>query len=279
MGKKGKVTTVLGQSASRSAAKPTPPNTLTTAERRKLSKLEYADTKLLLEQIGYRHQVFNAIDVEIALPELPEEEIVQRFLHLANARPTPEQKVFAMLYCADQKPLSHGHMSRSDIAWAQEEGPRIAADLWWESVAEIRKKFRKAVLAAMRNTDAARRRYSKKIRDSLEQIVTVPRPVWDGSSGRIEHRLFAPDPSVGCGYALMLLLDEQRPLGALLRQCKFEECQRPFLGFHAASGSPTTVYCSDECTKFAKRYQNAARQAALRERRKKGGNRPKGKKT
>jgi hypothetical protein len=222
---------------------------------------------LLLEQIGYRQQIFNAIDVEIELPELPEEEIVQRFLHLANERPTYEQKVLAMLNCADKKPLSHGYMAQADIAWANDEAPRYAVEQWWESIVDIRSEFRKAVLAIIKNPDTARRRYSKKIRDALKQIVPVPRPVWDGCSGKIELRYFALNPSAGCGYVLMLLLDDQRPHGAVLRQCKLEECQRPFLGVHASSGSPKTVYCSDDCKKIAKRHQNAARQAALRLRR------------
>lgn len=278
MRKKAKVTTALGRSAGRPKVSPAPPNTVTKAERRKLSKLKYADTKPLLEQIHHRHQVFNAIDFEVDLPELPEEEIVQRFLYLANEKPTPEQKVFAMLYCADHKPLSHGNMTRSDIAWADEEAPQYAAAQWWESVAEIRNEFRNAVLAILRNPNSARRRYSKKIRHALEQIVTVPRPVWDGRSGMIELRHFAPDPSVGCGYVLMLLLDDQRPHGSVLRQCKLENCERPFLGVHASSGSPKTVYCSDECKKIAKQQQNAARQATLRQRRKQAASRRQGKK-
>lgn len=260
--------TVLSGATSTGRSKSKRPNTLTPAERRKLSKVDYADTTLLLEQIVYRHQIFNAIEVEMDIPELSEQEIVQRVLHLANLHPTYDQKVEAMLNCADKRPLSHGYSIERDMAWANAEQPKYAISHWWDSISEVRAEFRDAVFTTFKTPTAARRKYSKKIRDALEQIVVIPRHVWDGRSCKTELRYFSLKTSAACGYVLMLLLDDQRPYGNLLRLCKLEECGRPFVGVHAKSGSPLTIYCSDDCKTIAKRHHNAARQAALRVRRK-----------
>lgn len=257
---------VLSSSARARSTPPKRPNTLTPSERRRLSKIKYADTRELLEQINYRHQIFNAIEAELEIPELSEQEIVQRVLHLANPHPTFDQKVEAMLNCADSRPLSHGYSLKRDTTWAYAEHPKYAVTHWWDSVMETRAEFRKAIIATINSPKAARRRYSKKIREALGQIVVIPHDVWDGRSGTTELRRFSQNTSAACGYVLMLLLDEERSHGGLLRLCKLEECARPFLGVHAPGGSPPKSYCSDDCTAIAKRIGNAARQAALRKR-------------
>lgn len=242
------------------------------AERRRLGKLNYpVDSTPLLEQIRYRHEVFNAVKAEIEIPELPEQEIIQRVLYLAHPKNTTiDQKAAAMLNCADKTSLSHGYSGDWGTAWAHDEKPKYAIWEWWDSIAEIRGDFRKAVLAVFRNPLTARRKYGKWIRDALDQIVVVPRLVWDGHTGKTELRYFSMETSAACGYALMLLLDEGRPYGSLLRLCKLEEeCERPFLAVHAPTGSPPTAYCSDDCKAIAKRNLTAARQAAFRERNKK----------
>lgn len=75
-----------------------------------------------------------------------------------------------------------------------------------------------------------------------------------------------------CGFALMLLIDDRRPLKDLLRRCKSDSggCGRPFLATVQSGGSPPSVYCSDDCRGRAKRELAARRVARLRARRARG---------
>jgi hypothetical protein len=245
-------------------------NELTSSERRALAKVEYARPSELIKQIGYRHEIYNALECIVKQPALNYHEIVQRVLCLANQKATLVQKAEAMVTCADDRLLSHGYegsvLSASEIA----AKAKPAVDHWWDSIAQEREVFRDAVLdvrAASPKRRAIRAKYGRWIDAALKDIVVVPRLTWDGRCSRTELRFQSKSVRATCGFALMLLVDDHKPLGNLLRLCKLEECGRPFLGQSHRSGSRPSVYCSEECRTIEVRDQTAKRVARLREKR------------
>lgn len=245
-------------------------NELTDSERRKLAKVEYARPSELIKQIGYRHEIYNALECIVKQPALKDHEIVQRVLCLANPKATLVQKAEAMVTCADDRLLSHGYegsvLSASEIA----AKAKPAVDHWWDSIAQEREEFHDAVLAVhashpMRR--AIRAKYGRWMAAALKDIVVVPRLTWDGRHHRTELRYQSKSVRATCGFALMLLVDDHKPLQNLLRLCQLEECGRPFLGQSHRRGSRASVYCSDECRAIGARQQTAERVARLRERR------------
>jgi hypothetical protein len=239
---------------------------LTDSERRKLAKVEYARPSELIKQIGYRHEIYNALECIVKQPALKEHEIVQRALHLADPKATLVQKAEAMVTCADDRLLSHGYEGSVLSAWEIAAKAKPAVDHWWDSIAQEREEFRDAVIDVHASSKRAiRTKYSRWIGAALKDIVVVPRLTWDGRCSRTELRVQSKSVRATCGFALMLLVDGHKPFQNLLRLC--QECDRPFLGQSHRRGSRASVYCSEECRTFGAKKLTAKRVARLRERR------------
>jgi hypothetical protein len=242
---------------------------LTDSERRKLAKVPYARPSELIKQIGYRHEIYNALECIVKQPALKEHEIVQRALYLANPKATTTQKAAAMLTCSEDRLVSHGWPAAATAPQIAKRG-KPAVDLWWESVAAEREEFRTAVLevhAAYGKRRGVRAKYRRWIDEALKDIVVVPRLTWDGRRSTTELRIQTKSVRATCGYALMLLVDDRKPIQNQLRLCKLEECGRPFLGTVAYTGSRPTEYCSEDCRDINVRKQTAERVARLRKKR------------
>lgn len=243
-------------------------NELTSSERRALAKVEYARPKELIEQIGYRHELYNALDCIVKQPALKEHEIVQRALYLANPKASTTQKALAMLICSDDRLVSHGWTATSAPQIAKRAKP--AVELWWASVSAEREVFRAAVLDVLATNgkrNPARAKFRRWIEEALKEIVVVPRLTWDGQRSRTELRVQSKSVRATCGYALMLLVDDRKAIQNQLRLCQLEECARPFLGTFADTGSRASVYCSEDCRDINTRKQTAERVARLRRKR------------
>jgi hypothetical protein len=251
------------------------PHRLTREQRRALARAAYVDVGPLMQRIAIDHEGFNAVGVLIERRQLTEYEVVQRALHLADPNATILQKSEALLNFADGRLMSHGWSGPATTApEIAERGPR-AIEHWWETISTEREMFRSAVadiLAAGEKRTAVRKKYTAWIAEALQDVIVVPRLVWDGTRSETELRYYSLNTRAACGYALMLLIDERRVLKDLLRRCKPESggCGRPFLAAVKSGGSPLSVYCSDDCRANAKREQTAARVARLRARRAKG---------
>ena len=238
---------------------------LTAAQRRKLGEIEFANVTPLIEQIAKRYEVFNAVKAVTDIPALSEQEVVQRVLYLASPAATAEQRAVAMIVCADCRLLSHG-WGLPDVTLLTAQPAQQAIHQWWDSIAKVRADFQRAVVLTKENPDAARKKYSARILEALEQITPVPQLVWDGRRSDVQLRLYSRSTAAACGYALMLLQDERRSLGDWLRLCKHESCNRPFIGIPAPGGSPPSAYCSAECKTNAKRELTAKRVERWRDR-------------
>jgi hypothetical protein len=243
-------------------------NELTDRERRALAKVPHARPSELIEQIGYRHEIYNALECIVKQPALSHHEIVQRALYLANPKASTTQKALAMLNCSDDRLVSHGWSATTASQIAKRGKP--AVNLWWDSVSAEREEFRAAVLdviAAGPKRRNIRAKYLRWIHAALKDIVVVPRLTWDGLRSRTELRVQSKSVRATCGFALMLLVDDRKLIQNLLRLCQLDECGRPFLGTVAHGGSRPSVYCSEDCRTIGARHQTAERVSRLRKKR------------
>jgi hypothetical protein len=261
-----------------------PPQALTAKQRSDLAHATWVDLGPLMQRIRFEHEQFNAVGFLVNRPPLSEQEIVQRALHLADPKATILQKAQAMLNFADGRLVSHDSDMPAAVAGGTAEHGHLAVEHWWQSVAKEREMFRAAVLdVAATNAPGDRPRYRRPqrkpmmkkytpwISESLEDIVIVPRLVWEHTRSKTELRYYSLNTRAACGFALMLLLDDRRPLKERLRLCRETGgCGRPFLASVNPGGSAPSVYCSEDCRANAKREQTAARVARLRARRAKG---------
>lgn len=236
---------------------------LTRTELRRLGAIDWADVRPLIEQIGKKHQTFNALRFLTDEPALSEQDVIQPALYFASPKASIEQMAEAMLRFADARLISHGSRE-CDTTFAEKEPARGAVIGWWSAVSEVREAFRQAVLLVISNPQSARKKYGPRVARAFEseQIVRVPR--WDSARMREELRVFSLSTQAACDYVLMLLLHEARLHRDFLRLCKEDECTRPFLAVPATRGSPLPDYCSEDCRLSARRALTAARVARLR---------------
>jgi len=275
----GKGATILDDAGPAPAGPARP--ALTAEQRRAFAKATRADIAPLMQRMRFDHEQFNALTFLVSRPPLTEYEIVQRALHLADLKATIIQKAEAMLNFAGGRLLSHD-TDPAAAAQATAEHGQQGIENWWHSIAEEREMFTQAVLEVERtNAPGDRPRYRRPqrkpvmqkytpwITESLEDIVVVPRLVWEVPHSRTELRYYALSTKAACGFAFMLLLDDRRALKDLLRLCRPDAggCGRPFLASIRRSGSAPSVYCSDDCRSNAKRELTKARVARLRARR------------
>lgn len=204
----------------------------------------------MVEKARDAHRGLNGLP----FPALPVQEIVRRVLHLANDC-TNEQMEEALLVTM----LSHGIPTATSAALARSHGSNYLRNAW-NSISAERDRFREQIEMVYRNRDAARRVLRDEVVAGLDDIVPIPKLSLTGEwSVQPTIRYFGLNAPAACAFALALLLDESRGLGAALKKCKLSPCPNFFLSLPSAAGGRPPLYCSRD-----HQAGNAAQSGALR---------------
>jgi hypothetical protein len=202
-------------------------------------------------------------------------EIVANALPLANVGISMEEIEHAVAFLRGSSAIAFGEEKHLEplgpsrlpmakrIALAREREQYIAR-LYWREVGDYSAWFRDALSTLVADRESARRSLRKDLDASLDEIIVVPRLLWDGNEAKLDLFYFWNSIVGLFGYVLMCLLDESMGLGEALRVCKYDECDRMFLSFPPAGGGPRPSYCSPEHRVAALREGGAKRVAKYR---------------
>lgn len=137
---------------------------------------------------------------------------------------------------------------------------------WWGRSTKARHAFRQRVALVCDDPEAALRELGDEFKGSLDRIHAPTRLHWDGRRLHVETSFTSLDGEAVLNYVLMLLLDESRGLGALLRKCRLESCGNYFLTHSSPGGGPMPVYCCAEHRMIAASLTGADRTKRYRDR-------------
>jgi hypothetical protein len=95
-------------------------------------------------------------------------------------------------------------------------------------------------------------RLASVITHAFDCMIIRPKRVSRAGSFELQSRYYPGNLEAAFGYALHLILRDQRASGPRLCRCKYSPCKRFFLEIKPATGSPRRVYCSEEHFKAAR---------------------------
>jgi len=192
----------------------------------------------LLDQAQRIHRLL----VAIPFSETSERDLVRRALLLANDDCSDAEKTEALMFYSL---LTHGLPSDSGARFARTYAKEAQAFVRkaWDTLSSERERMREAVNLVMSDREAARKRLGHRIQEAVQGIILIPSISWDGHRLATAHRYFALSVSAMCGYALALLLDEERPLADALKRCALPKCETMFLSLPSAKGGRPALYC------------------------------------
>jgi hypothetical protein len=189
----------------------------------------------LVQKALASHKLIN----EIGFPALSETEIVRRTIYLANDC-TDEEKEAALFAGL----LSHGIPQKNIAQIASIHGGDFLRAKWNE-IRDEREQFREQVSLVYEDREAARKALRREIEDAIRSVAPVPKlSLTDNWRLELEVRYISDAYRPACAFALALLLDESRKLGAALRICNLGPCQNYFLSLPAPAGGRPPVYCT-----------------------------------
>jgi hypothetical protein len=123
-----------------------------------------------------------------------------------------------------------------------------------------RAKRREFLSSVLTDREAAADRTIDRLKQQLQRLWILPRVERvEGSGARIVFLSIMPDLQAFDAYVDSLLLDDERPFGVNLCQCRLSGCERYFLMKKPATGRPQRLYCSSEHMLEAHAQQSGAR--------------------
>ena len=217
----------------------------------------------LLEQAQRVHRALAALP----LGETSERELVRRALLLANEDCSDAEKAEALLFYSL---LSHGIPAAAGTqfarTYAKEEQARVRK--WWDGLNRVRVQMREAVELVMSDRDTARTRLRPRLQEAVQNVVLIPSVSWDGHRLATAHRYYAMSVDAMCGYALALLLDQDRKFADALKVCALKQpkCERVFLSLPSKKGGRPPLYCTREHQAIAAAWTGQDRTRLWRQR-------------
>jgi len=132
----------------------------------------------------------------------------------------------------------------------------------WDNYRPERDWMRSAVELVMHDPATARVKLRKEIEEGASQVLVSPAIRWNGRAFATELNYFALSIPALMGYAIGLLLDEDRGLAVALKRCAL--CQRIFLSVPSAKGGRPPLYCTRDHQDIVARASGAERTAKWR---------------
>lgn len=124
--------------------------------------------------------------------------------------------------------------------WARDNDvDMIVTERWRAQMREFLAKF------VMQRFDITKE-FVKETEESLEKVWVLPALRRVGKGVRLVNHISITGPESLRGFSSMLLLDESRPYGKDLCQCKLDGCGRFFLVQKPPTGRPQRLYCTRE---------------------------------
>jgi hypothetical protein len=232
------------------------------------------------------HEVFERVVKRVRRGEIPpvaEREFVDATIQLANLASDDPDEAMQLYWTFTLRPYGHSRWDqRNDIERVNTQEIRAfrgdAQILGVLKTAQPR--VRKVLLDLVEKPRTARLCHASKITDWISKLELCVIPKFERNTLRYENVAYAstsvgpagaPDPLTDlilpiAGWALAVLLDQNRRVGQYLHQCRLEECGNLFLALPTKDGGKPIRYCSDEHIAEARRQQAARRSQRYRER-------------
>lgn len=190
--------------------------------------------------------------------QMSEEEYVETALRFASASTEQALK------------LSFTELMYGTRLWEPAGSSGSADSVHWPvPLREAQESFARNLEIVRTDSKRARVLLAQGIKQAGERMLM--RPVYvitaEGTNTKLRH--YPADVDAALAFALLVILDSQKPYGGDLCRCKLQECRRFFLTIRPATGRPRRDYCSQQHLDEARAATGSQRVKKFRESQKK----------